>query len=230
MEEFSADTCVICKLGFDQNAPGNTLYKKGLETLMRVCKQHERPDVHQNLVQKIQSNQKIKVHHTCRRKFTDTRKSSSESLSSPKRLRSSVESNFDWKFHCVLCEKVIDVKHQPYHVIMTIDFHQKLAARAKQRNDEWGKKVLFRLENCNDLVAKEAKYHHACMTSFQLWDESCRKKGRPLDKQMLIGFEKLCTWLEEKSDCELYTLEELQTKMQELNKPDPVYTVKRLKQ
>ena len=47
-----------------------------------------------------------------------------------------------------------------------------------------GKKVLFRLDNCNDLVAEEGKYHHACMTSFRLWDESTKKKGRPIDSDV----------------------------------------------
>ena len=90
--------------------------------------------------------------------------------------------------------------------------------------------MLFRLDNCNDLVAEEAKYHHACITSFRLWDESIKKKGRPIDSEMSSGFEKLCTWLEERADCELYTLKELQAKMQELNNSGAVYTVKRLKQ
>ena len=90
--------------------------------------------------------------------------------------------------------------------------------------------MLFRQDNCNDLVAEEAKYHHACMTSFRLWDVSTKKKGRPIDSKMSTGFEKFCTWLEERADCELYTLKELQAKMQELNSSDAVYTVKRLKQ
>ena len=149
---------------------------------------------------------------------------------SSKRLRSSLEIKFNWKTHCVICEKVIDFIHQSYHEVMTLEFHHKLAARAKERDDEWGKKVLFRLDNCNDLVAEEAKYHHACITSFRLWDESTKKKGRPIDSEMSSGFEKLCTWLEERADCELYTLKELQAKMQKLNNSDAVYTVKRLKQ
>ena len=198
--------------------------------MIRVSEERDKQDIHDYLVEMKESNQEVKVHHNCRRKFTDSRKKSSDEETSSKRLRSSLENKFNWKTHCVICEKVIDFIHQSYHEVMTLEFHHKLAARAKERDDEWGKKVLFRLDNCNDLVAEEAKYHHACITSFWLWDESTKKKGRPIDSEMSSGFEKLCTWLEERADCELYTLKELQAKMEELNNVDAVYTVKRLKQ
>ena len=226
---FSINTCVVGKLEIDENAPANVLFKKGLETMIRVSEEHDKLDLHDYLVEMKESNQDVKVHHNCRRKFTDTRKKSSEETFH-KRLRSSLENKFNWKTHCVICEKVINFFHQSYHEVMTLEFHHKLAARAKERDDEWGKKVLFRLVNCNDLVTEEAKYHHACITSFRLWDESTKKKGRPIDSEMSSGFEKLCTWLEERANCELYTLKELQAKMHELNSSDAVYTVKRLKQ
>ena len=89
---------------------------------------------------------------------------------------------------------------------------------------------MCRLESCYDLVAEEAKYHPTCIAKFHLKEDTDRKKGRPEHVEMSRRFEKVCVWLEEESDCELYTLQEIQSKMEELNKPEKVYSKDRLKQ
>lgn len=35
-----------------------------------------------------------------------------------------------------------------------------------QQNDDWGAMVQLRIENCGDLVAAEANYHHDCQVQF----------------------------------------------------------------
>ena len=140
--DFSANTCVICKLEFDENAPANILRNKGFETLIQVSQEHDRPDLHDCLLQMKDSNQEVKVHHKCRRKFTDARKKTSEQPPT-KSLRSSIESKFDWKIHCVFCGKVIDIKHQSYHEVMTLDFHRKIAARQKKEMMSGERKCYF---------------------------------------------------------------------------------------
>ena len=68
------------------------------------------------------------------------------------------------------------------------------------------------------------------MTKFRLKDGADKKRGRPEDVQMVKGFERVCIWLEETSDCEMYTIQEIHLKMVELNNPDNIYTTRRLKQ
>ena len=86
--------------------------------------------------------------------------------------------------------------------------------------------------NCwNDLVADEGRYHNMClqrfMTNKRLPDIEILEKGRPFDDGMQQWFLMLCIWLEVDADAELYTLQELHSKM---SGDETVYSVKRFKQ
>ena len=43
------------------------------------------------------------------------------------------------------------------------------------------------------------------------------KVGRPINEGKACSFKILCEWLEKDGDCELYTLQELFAKMEDLN-------------
>ena len=68
------------------------------------------------------------------------------------------------------------------------------------------------------------------MTKFRLRDGTDKRRGLPEDVQMFKGFERVCIWFEETSDCEMYTIQEIHLKIAELNNEDNVYTTKRLNQ
>ena len=55
------------------------------------------------------------------------------------------------------------------------------------------------------------------MNKFRLKTYSENKRGRPADLSMLEGFSKVCEWLENDADGDLYTLKEVHDKMSELN-------------
>ena len=59
---------------------------------------------------------------------------------------------------------------------MTLPLRDNLVVSAKERNGDWAKSVLGRLESCNDLVAEEAVYHATCMTKFRLTRSSDNSK------------------------------------------------------
>ena len=99
---------------------------------------------------------------------------------------------------------------------MTINIKNNILLAAEKRNDEWGKEVYGRISACNDLVAEEAVYHLTCLGKFNNKTGS-DKDGRPVNEEKANFFEMLCEWLEKDGDCELYTLQELLTKMEELN-------------
>ena len=104
-----------------------------------------------------------------------------------------------------------------------------LLKQCETRDDAWGREVFARLSTCNDLVAEEAVYHTSCMTKFRLIINTGNKRGRPADVSMMENFKKICIWLEEDADCDLFTLQEMHDKMVELSEDTPCYTIKSLK-
>ena len=71
---------------------------------------------------------------------------------------------------------------------------------------------------------------HAIYVKLALPDSVSNQKGRPVDENMQQWFRMLCIWLDVESDGELYTLQELHTRMTELAVGEEVYGMKRLKQ
>ena len=79
-----------------------------------------------------------------------------------------------------------------------------------------GEEVFGRLTGCNDMVAQKVVYHSTYMVKFSKKTAS-GKVGYPINEGKVFSFEMLCEWLEKDGDCELYTLQELFAKMEELN-------------
>ena len=67
------------------------------------------------------------------------------------------------------------------------------------------------------------------MTNFRLCMPSDKRRGHPIDYNMLENFKKLCAWLEKDTDNELYTSQELHLKMGKLSENTPCYSLKSLK-
>ena len=93
-----------------------------------------------------------------------------------------------------------------------------------------GVTVLVCLESCNVVVAEEVIYHSPCMTEFCVMPMATNKKGRPADPDTISEFDRVCNWLEEDGDCELYTIKEKHQKMTELAGHSLVYSEKGLKE
>ena len=197
MAEFHSSKCVLCKKGeFTESAPSVQVHHKDLNTQIGICAEQKLEELH-NYLQEIEH---VFVHHDCRRKFVDTRKRSTEGTFPSKKLRSSLDRTFNWKLHCFLCAEPVDLKHKDRDKVknvMTLSLRSNMIRKARERGDSWGSTVLARLESCADLVAEEAIYHALCMTNFCLVQKETKKKGRPLDLDMVTAFDKLCSWLEE---------------------------------
>jgi len=57
--------------------------------------------------------------------------------------------------------------NNPVYPLRTIVLQESLRAKCIERNDDWGKEVLSRIEFVQDLVAAEAVYHQKCSTLFR---------------------------------------------------------------
>ena len=67
--EPKSEACVICKDGFGDDSLANIVCKKGLETPIPV-EEKEATKLPKCLLELKNSNQEVKVHYSCRRKFT----------------------------------------------------------------------------------------------------------------------------------------------------------------
>ena len=57
-------------------------------------------------------------------------------------------------------------------------------------------------------------------------DKQHEHKGRPIHKEKMAAFTKLCEWLERDGDCELHTMKELMEKVKEFAEKDEIYSEK----
>lgn len=174
-----SNICVLC--GKDDESPKNVVGSKGMKSIRKTCKQKGETDLHKNIEQLVASESKIVVHINCRKRFTDPR-----TIEPPvvKKLRSSVDYVFNWKEDCFLCEKSCDKRRGKFKETKTLSLRNAVLERACEREDEWGKKILARMEGCADLVAVEAVYHANCMAEIRLNEEPRRPTaGRPADKK-----------------------------------------------
>ena len=234
---FHEGCCVICELGFESEE-SVTVSKKGVLTLIDYSKRRERLELKAYLTQCISKTPivRVLVHKSCRRNFTDQKWRSVKYIAVPcaRRLRSSSLS-FNWKEDCMFCGKsvTVDSRHPERKVITvtTLPLRCKLLECCDQRGDLWASEV--KNHGCIDLVAAEAVYHQKCYSQFTLKRElnpMSKPQGRPQDQGMLQWFEMLLQWLESEAGAELYTLAELQAKMEEFSNESEVYSIKRLKQ
>ena len=135
----------------------------------------------------------------------------------------------DWKTNCFLCTKPAYKKYSTVNRVETIPFIKTLTELCESRDDKWAEEVSVRLAGCSDLVAEEAIYHTSCMNRFRLWVPSENQRGRPVDQSMMENFKRICIWLEEEGDSELYTIQEILEKMKELAGDTPCYSIKHLR-
>ena len=219
------EVCIICKES--QPSQMNVVQEKGFNKLVEISVIKEEEELLTELKRLKEEGSNIFVHHDCRRQFTDLRKKPKEdSEPQTKRMRSSTDfSPFDWKTCCFLCGKAAKSKKgEQLHQVSTIPIHQILIERAKERDDDWGREVLHRLQSCIDLVAAEAIYHSDCSTKFRLKTSDNKPKGRPRNVEMTESFDKVCDWLERFGDTEVYSVNELHEKM--AKESDNYYSVK----
>ena len=242
-EESKSEKCIICLEGFTVQNPKICVGEKGIQSLLNFCKLRQNESIEERLERDVEAAAQILVHKSCRRDFTDKKRSftTNEVTASdeprPKLLRSSIGS-YDFKSQCFLCGRssTEDTKHperNTIHVVTLLDFHRNLLEKCRRRDDNWSEEVFNRLNCCNDLVADEGRYHKTCLQRFMADkkspDPDCGERGRPRDEGMFHWFEMLCIWLEVDSDAELHTLKELHDKMSSFAGEESVYCTKRLK-
>ena len=155
------------------------------------------------------------------------------------KLRSTIPS-FDIKSECFYCaETILDYRKLPREhqnipsEVATIEYLQWVLHRCDERADDWGTKVKLRIQNVNDLVAAEAKYHRKCSQLFALGRTQDihpeKHTGRPVDQMKADAFEQLCHHINSNDECQ-YSFGELLDLYATFVGNGEGYTSKRLKQ
>ena len=123
---------------------------------------------------------------------------------------------------------VVDKKHpnwsKDWQKVGTLPFQTSLLNKCHERADKWPEDALRRLSSSIDLVAGIAIYDGQCESRFFTKKyiptiketETEHTSGRQIGKARKASFEKLCAWLEEKT--ELFTVSELMQKCVHLQK------------
>ena len=217
MAQYDKEHCYLCLEEFSDR-PTQQALSEDRNNLIRLSEEQEKTNLTVYLKNFKHSDEVLYVHKDCRRKFTDTRHQSTMSVPA-KKLRSSMSVAFDWKYFCFFCSSKVDFRNKDRNKprrVMTINIKNNVLLAAENRKDDWGEEVFGRLAVCNDLVVEEAVYHSAYMAKFSKKTDS-GKIGHPISEEKVCYFEMLCEWLEKDGDCELYTLQELFAKMEEVN-------------
>ncbi|KMQ88812.1 hypothetical protein RF55_11637 [Lasius niger] len=93
------------------------------------------------------------------------------------------------------------------------------------RNDEWGRKVIDRIQHVFDLVAVDAKYHNLCMKKFYSPPSSGKKRGYRPATNVDEAMEAIYFYLEENSEECQFSLDDLMNQIEGGYRPD-IRTVK----
>lgn len=238
-----AASCVICKQPILQDI--QTVGEKGHSSLISASRVR-RDNLHLDLEE---ANKPYSVHRDCfkdysrklslgslKRKHTLDQSEACDKDSVPV-LRSKSRC-FDIKTDCLYCTGVIcketkkpKSRRRNSSCVETLSAIDSIVTCAKDRNDDWGNEVLFRIQAETNLVAAEAKYHHDCALRFRAGHRrnESSQKGRPPDIRRTEAFQKLCVFLENNDECQ-YSLKELAKIMNSFLEGDSGYETKYLKE
>ena len=174
------------------------LTEKGKSSIVAASLQ--RGDEKHNIIRSC-----TKVHFSCYKEYTHK-----SSISSYKRTLSTAHAEpsgncdkirlrskslqFDIKTHCLFCAQIIEtgnkaprLRRRDYSCVETVEYVNTLITRATERDDEWGRDVLVRIQAVNDLIAEESKYHRECSLEFR----RCKSENKFISEKE-SAFNKLC--------------------------------------
>ena len=241
--QFDANLCAKCQ---DPKSTYNLHdIKRGWDTLIRYY-QNTEDNIALKYVTEKENREFLKIHRSCQKdlsnanRHTKRRKLFDNQATSkiPRLERKRSSEQFPWKSSCLYCGKeCYKDKKNPYRgditELKTIIKEEVILQVCKERNfDEWALEVHLRMLNSNDFQSTVgAVFHKSCKDQFNRGRgkpySQNEERGRKVDAEKINAFDLLCDWLD--GEAELYTLNELQAKMQEFSCLDVTYSIKWLK-
>ena len=139
-----------------------------------------------------------------------------------------------YKNRCILCNEIVklysnnqDFAEKNYSQpdnLTSGELMNRFVKAADDRlaidsNDKWAIEVKGRLLGINDLVAEEALLHKLCSTKFLNFRDLRTEQGggRKIDEDREALLIKLCDWLDNEMEHNLFTLDQVHEKMRSLD-------------
>jgi len=239
------DKCFLCGRGLQNGEKTAVLREKGAKSINEIATNIGSSDIHAIIGQT--------VHVDCRRDFCrrptkpkSRSKNDETNAQPPFRIRRSLVQRFDFKEHCFLCGK--PAKHEQrkrgYDVVevRTTELKSTMQQICEDRNDDWAKVVLGRIESVNDLHAADAVYHGQCNTNFRtnkqipkLYSDlhepsqKVQRTGRPPSEQKNDAFIKVVEFLKENEEKQVTVSDLCETMQKHLGRDEKAYSVKYMK-
>lgn len=221
----SMSTCVFCDLPLDNGEKTVTLQQKGCDGIDRanaILKTSFSTTPGQQVHQKCRRD-------LCRRKEIRQSENATEiNKEGATRLRSE-GIKFSFKDQCLFCAQPVNKdqnkRSADVYPVRTFDFQDSIREACNQRDDEWGRQVLDRINFGKDLPAVDAVYHQVCSANFRTLrrvplqnQEPSPKvqkisKGRPVNTTKSEAFLRTATYFENTDDEQL-TVSDLVKKME----------------
>ncbi|XP_048253265.1 uncharacterized protein LOC124140320 [Haliotis rufescens] len=237
--------CIICdQAGWDAN-----LSTKGFLSIISSSKKRQ-DGKHEQLLPLISNKQAFVVHEQCRKSYTSSKnihyflkKRNYELDTLPPRNLRTLQINFDFKTHCLICAECINFpnveknpKRQSIGSVEIVDKLDKcstlqntLLELCSKRSDKQALDVKSRIICAGDIRAAEAIYHRQCLQTFLRCKQDCDTNERNLNSTNSEGFSNLCTWLSSQTGSQ-FTISDLQVKLSSFLPEDvEPYSVKHLK-
>lgn len=240
--------CFICEKSLSCGE-FHVVKKRGVATLF-VSAKKRRQRKHQRLLDGVEE---VTVHKACQKRYINEkaivaywRHERETPTPHPKLTRSSTDSlSFDFNNKCFLCEESVSDEYSqrqnklpverrnPMVKVTLPEVASTILSYARQRGDEWGKKVGDRieiLEGMNtDLVVVKAEYHQKCIKNFYKLPGRLHKRGHPTsnyDEAMEVVY----NFLEDnREECQ-FSLGQLIDKIPEDSRPHIKTVKKRLEE
>uniref|UniRef100_A0A1B6DZA6 Uncharacterized protein n=1 Tax=Clastoptera arizonana TaxID=38151 RepID=A0A1B6DZA6_9HEMI len=185
--------CLLCEGPFLDGSQVAVVKRKGLQSFIEASKKRN-----DRKVVLLKNFTELEVHEKCRKQYTKEKsiaayiKRIKESGTKPL-LRSQIF-KFSFRTHCFLCGEEVPSdygtkqlkkpanKRNPVYPVRKLSVAENVLRLAKDRNDEYGRAIIDRVQSVSDLPASDAQYHFSCMKS--LYQPQLSGKpfvGRPKD-------------------------------------------------
>lgn len=192
----------------------------------------------------LKNKTELEVHETCRKSYTNEKlilaslkRAQQEGPSTSRHLTRTSVPQFTFKTHCFICgeciteEFVADQSRRPKNERNTIFVVGKLGMKttlmnaARERNDEYGRRLIQRIEQVEDLVAADGQYHSKCLRFlYQKPKVEEPKRRGPFSEEIERSMQCIYDFIENNNgECQ-FSLDDLMKQMKQPGSDDSRYT------
>lgn len=235
MENPQVDLCFICEKTLSESDVV-VVKERGVKTLLKSSELRGNR-AHTRILRTLSS---VTVHGACQKNYINEkliaaycRKKDNEPQVASTSRRSSIPT-FNFKAQCFLCTEEITPdflnkqKKRGYHsshrdfvcMVQQLGVKTTMLKAAEERDDDWGREIIKRIQHVADLVAVDARYHMSCQKRLYNRVPSGKKRGYRPATNVDEAMEYIYSYLTENSEECQFSLDELMDQIEGEYRPD----------